>query len=264
MSNYVSPFLQLFEESMTDDSITDFEYVEYVTRDADVNKDGQRIIETQDLDQYLLPHKAVLEIRGRLQKNDNTNYNANDKITLVNNGWCLFQSAQYQVNNNTVEDINLYLSQASTMMNLVMFSDDYSRSTSTSMMWYKDTGTGAADLDEFAATSEMLQATQVADAADVKGANFRDHFKIKRNATYNTGFAARQAITTGDKSISMLLPLSSIFGFCRDIKTVMRGVKHTLVLNRQYPNDYIMRAAGVADGKFNIYTLSLWLSLIHI
>src|SRR5664279_1747098 len=154
MSQYISPFLQLFEEPMTDDSITDFEYVEYVTRDSDVNKDGQRIIETQDLDQYLLPHKAVLEIRGRLQKNDNTNYNAGDKITLVNNGWCLFQSAQYQVNNNTVEDINLYLPQASTMMNLVMFSDDYSRSTSTSMMWHKDTGTGTADLDEFAATSE--------------------------------------------------------------------------------------------------------------
>jgi len=97
MASYVSQYLQLFEEPMTDDSITEFEYVEYVTRDSDVNKDGQRIIETQDLDQYLLPHKGVLEVRGKLVKNDNSNYNAGDKITLVNNGWCLFQSAKPQI-----------------------------------------------------------------------------------------------------------------------------------------------------------------------
>src|SRR5258706_968913 len=128
MERVISNYLQLFEEPVVDDSTSEFEYVEYVTRDADVNKDGQRILETQDLDQYLLPHKSFLEIRGKLQTSANANYGVNHQISLVNNGWSLFQSAQYQVNNNTIEDINLYLPQASTIMNLVMYSDDYSRS----------------------------------------------------------------------------------------------------------------------------------------
>jgi len=41
----------------------------------------------------------------------------------------VFQTAQYQLNNETIENINLYLPQASTMMNLVSFSNDYSKST---------------------------------------------------------------------------------------------------------------------------------------
>ena len=58
-----------------------------------MNKDGQHIIETIDSDQYLLPHKAVLEVRGRLVKQaDGSDYNDDDAITLVNGGWSLFKS----------------------------------------------------------------------------------------------------------------------------------------------------------------------------
>src|SRR5258706_509106 len=258
MERVISNYLQLFEEPVVDDSTSEFEYVEYVTRDADVNKDGQRILETQDLDQYLLPHKSFLEIRGKLQTSANANYGVNHQISLVNNGWSLFQSAQYQVNNNTIEDINLYLPQASTIMNLVMYSDDYSRSTSTNMLWYKDTGTGGADSNEYTTAENMLPVTDVADATNITGASFRTHFAVKRNARYNAGFTSRRMMTTGDKSICMFLPLGAIFGFCRDIQTVFRGVKHTLVLNRQTPNDYIVRADGVDNGKFNITALSWW------
>jgi len=52
-----------------------------------------------------------------------------------------FQTAQYQLNNQTIENNNLYLPQASTIMNLVSFSADYSRSTASNMLWFKDTGT---------------------------------------------------------------------------------------------------------------------------
>ena len=99
-----------------------------------MNKNGIHIFETKDEDVFLLPHKSVLEVRGKLQTNVNANYNYNDAISLVNNGWSLFQLAQYQLNNQTIENINLYLPQASTILNLVSFSDDYSRSTASNML----------------------------------------------------------------------------------------------------------------------------------
>ena len=147
MTELTNPYLQIKETNLVDNSITEFEYVEYLSRDSNnMNKDGQHIIETKDKDVFLLSHKAYLEIRGKLQTNANANYNNNDVISLVNNGWSLFQTAQYQLNNQTIENINLYLPQASTILNLVSFSDDYSRSTASNMLWFKDTGTGSPSL----------------------------------------------------------------------------------------------------------------------
>ena len=56
-----------------------------------------------------------------------------------------------------------------------------------------------------------------------------------------------------------MLPLSQIFGFCRDIDKVFRGVKHSIVVDRETSNNYILRANGVAAGKFNISHISLWM-----
>ena len=125
MTELTNPYLQIKETNLVDNSITEFEYVEYLPRDSNnMNKDGQHIIETKDEDVFLLPHKSYLEIRGKLQTNANANYNNNDVISLVNSGWSLFQTAQYQLNNQTIENINLYLPQASTILNLVSFSDN--------------------------------------------------------------------------------------------------------------------------------------------
>ena len=56
-----------------------------------------------------------------------------------------------------------------------------------------------------------------------------------------------------------MLPLSQIFGFCHDIDKVFHGVKHSLILDREISDNYIMRANGVAAGKFNISHISLWM-----
>jgi len=60
----------------------------------------------------------------------------------------LFQTAQYQLNNQTIENINFYLPQTSTIMSLVSFSHDYTRSTASNMLWFKDTGTGNVTLKQ--------------------------------------------------------------------------------------------------------------------
>src|SRR5882757_1352746 len=206
----ISQYLQLIEEPVIDDSMTRFEYTEYQDRDSNnINKQGQRVLETKDMDAYLLPHKAFLEVRGRLQTNALANYAVGDAVTLVNNGWSLFESAQYQVNNQTVEDISLHLPQTSTIMNLIIFSDDYSRSTATNMFWFRDTGNGSADQNEFVGTATLLPVAAVANDGNVTGASSRGiNFNNMRSGTYNKGFATRR-LFTGDKEKCMYLPLSS-------------------------------------------------------
>ena len=44
---------------------------------------GQYTIETRDMDTYLLPHKAVLEGRGRLTKADGSDDYTAQEITLT-------------------------------------------------------------------------------------------------------------------------------------------------------------------------------------
>ena len=247
--------MKINESNLIDNSITEFEYVEYLPRDSNnMNKDGQHIFETKDEDVFLLPHKAFLEIRGKFQTNADANYNNHDVISLVNSGWSWFQTAQYQLNNQTIENINLYLPQASTILNLVCFSDDYSKSTASNMLWYEDTGTGRIFLNQnFTNVAEDANANAVRDGV-------RDLIETyNNNQQANLGFTERQNITTENKQITLILPLSQIFGFCRDIDKIFCGVKHSLILDREISNNYIMRANGVAAGKFNINHISLWM-----
>ena len=203
MTEVTSPYLQIKENNLVDNSINEFEYVEYLPRYSNFNREGQHTIETKDEDVFLLPHKAFLEVRGKLQTNANANYNNNDAISLVNNGWSLFQTAQYQLNNQTIENINLYLPQASTTLNLVSFSDDYSRSTASNMLWFKDTGNGLASIKQ-----TFNQIADDANAAAVRD-GLRNAIQIyNHNELANLGFTARQKITTGNKQITLMLPLS--------------------------------------------------------
>ena len=45
MTELTNPYLQIKETNLVDNSITEFEYVEYLPRDSNnMNKDGQHII----------------------------------------------------------------------------------------------------------------------------------------------------------------------------------------------------------------------------
>ena len=46
----------------------------------------QYTIETQDMNEYLLPHRAVLEVCGRLTKVDDSGDYAAKEVTLTNEG----------------------------------------------------------------------------------------------------------------------------------------------------------------------------------
>ena len=65
------------------------------------------------------------------------------------------------MNNNTVQEINEFLPQASTIINLLSYSVHYGRSSATNMLWYKDTGTAGADSGKY---RSAFPAAQIADA----------------------------------------------------------------------------------------------------
>jgi len=159
---------------------------------------------------------------------------------------------KHQLNNQSIENINLYLPHASTIMNLVSFSDNNSRSTASNMLWFKDTG------------NVILKQIFEQVANNANGNAVRDGVRdlvetYNNNQQANLGFTARQSITTGNKQIMLMLPLSQIFGFCRDVDKVFRDVKHNLIVDRETSNNYIMHANGVVAGKFNISYISLWM-----
>lgn len=268
LSDVVAPHWHIFDAPMIDRSTTEYEYVEYQQRDANqmnLPDGGQYTIETRDMDAYLLPHKAVLEVRGRLVvAATNADYAAQE-ITLTNGGWSLFRSATYEMNNHTVEEINNYLPQASAITNLLAYSDDYGRSSATNMLWYKDTGTAGASSGKY---RSQYDAAVVADGTWAAAAHTsRDEFRAALalaapqldNPDYNQGFALRKAVTTGAKDTCLFLPLSQIFGSHKDIDTVFIGVKHTYQFTRENAANYIVRANGVDPGKFVIKHMSLWM-----
>ena len=122
------------------------------------------------------------------------------------------------------------------------------------MLWYNDTGNGLASIKQnFAEVANDANAQAVRDGVG----NLIEAYNNNQQA--NIGFTARQNITTGNKQITLMLPLSQIFGFCRDVDKVFRGVKHSLIIDRETADNYILRANGVAAGKFNISHISLWM-----
>ena len=272
-------YLDLAKEYDTDDTVREFEYVEYLDENSnEPNKTGIRTFNTRDEDVFLLPHKAMLEVHGRILTAAGGDIAAGTEIALVNNGWSLFKRARYQLANQTVEDISMHLPIASTILNIISFSDDYSRSVATNMMWFKDNSFGTTTSGEFISSGAFAHgADAAADVVIVR--NFLRANAVKfgidapasgsnaeatraylnaacvnlgitspgtaadgvamldlingvistRNIRYNEGFAKRKAFAAESRQITMMLPLSTIFGFCRDYNKVFRGIKHTLI-----------------------------------
>ena len=177
-------------------------------------QDIRLTIETQDI--FTHPSENFLIIEGRLLKADNNSYGNNDAITLINNGMMYrFKRIRYDLSGQEIEAI-IHPGQATTMLGLLKYPDDFSKSKGLNQLWYKDT-TDAAALDN------------------------------------NTGFEIRQAyiIKSSDPkgSFSFKIPLKHIFGFCEDYDKVVYGLKHNLTLTRNDDNDAIFRDNGVAAGK---------------
>ena len=107
----------------------------------------------------------------------------------------LFKSIRYELSGQEIEKI-MYPGQATTMLGLLKYPDDFSKSNDLNQLWYKDTTT------------------------------------LAENG--NNGFKRRQEYIIKNSeprgSFSFKIPLTHIFMFCGDHDKVVYGLKHALTL----------------------------------
>ena len=128
---------------------------------------------------------------------------------------CHDESFQQQKISNSEQEIEslFHPGQATTMLGLLKFPDDFQKSTRLNQLWFKDDGATA-------------------------------HFKNK------VGFGIRQQYIIQKPDLkgtfSCRVPLKHLFGFCDDYDKVVYGFKHQLILVRKGDNDAIFKTGAVA------------------
>ena len=226
----MNSILRITDPILKDDSIDRYEEIAYEpVAGTNLNAPGQDIrltIETQDI--FTHPSESFLIVEGRLLKVDNNSYGRDDLITLTNNGIMhLFKRIRYELSGQEIENI-MNVGQATTMLGLLKYPDDFSKFKGINQLWYKDTTTDPNDNNN--------------------GFLFRRSFIIQ--APQPKG------------SFSFKIPLKHIFGFCEDYDKVVYGLKHNLTLTRNNDNNAIFKApnnddgGAIADGKIILSKIS--------
>ena len=213
----MNSILRITDPILKDDSIDKYEEFAYEPIvGANKNTPGQDIritIETQDI--FTHPSESYLIITGQLLKADGTPYNAANRITLANNGiMYLFKRIRYELSGQEIENI-INVGQATTMLGLLKYPDDFSKSKGLNQLWYKDTKNTTA----------------------VEGNNLNVGFKIRRDYI----FGNTDGVAANVGKFSFRIPLKHIFGFCEDYDKIVYGLKHTLTLTRDNDNTAIFK-----------------------
>ena len=127
----------------------------------------------------------------------------------------LFKRIRYDLSGQEIETL-VHPGQATTMLGLLKYPDDFSKSKGLNQLWYKDTIENADD--------------------DNIGYLYRRYYII------------RNSNPKGSFSFKIPLKHTCIFGFCEDYDKVVYGLKHNLTLTRNYDNDTIFKSAAVDGG----------------
>ena len=197
----MSNILRITDPIPSDDSTDKYEEFEYSPiTGTNLNNSGGDIrinIETQDI--FTHPSESFLIIEGQLTKVDGRAYANADVISLTNNGMMyLFKTIKYQLSGQEIETV-MYPSQATTMLRLLKYPDDFSKLQGLNQLWYKDTTT---DPDLVNNTGFDVGKQYLINSQDPKG------------------------------TFSFRVPLKHIFGFCEDYNKILYGMKQTLTLTR--------------------------------
>ena len=222
----MADILQITEDIPVDDSIYDYEYKEYnpiAGKTGDLNR-GSIVIVIEAQDIYTHPAESFLIVEGKLVKNDDGSvYDVNTLISLINNGiMYLFSDVRYHLASHEIEVLQ-NPGHATTILGMLKFPDDFSKSQGLNQCWIKDTGEGNTVID---------------------GNNPNDGFKLRRNYIIN--------MPASRGNFCFKIPLKHFLGFCEDYKKVIYGMQQRLTLTRTGDNDAILRANGVDKGKVDI------------
>ena len=233
----MADILQITEDIPVDDSIYDYEYKEYnpiAGTAAELNR-GSIIIVIEAQDIYTHPAESFLLVEGQLIKDDDTPYLLDDKVALINNGiMYLFSDVRYHLASHEIEVLQ-NPGHATTMLGMLKFPDDFSKSQGLNQCWIKDTGNGDTTTD---------------------GENKNEGFSLRRNYIIN--------MPEGDNNkgkFNFKIPLKHFFGFCEDYRKILYGMQQRLTLTRTGDDNAILKgnaAAGgaAANGKVKLTKIS--------
>ena len=134
----MNSILRITDPIPSDNSIDRYEDIVYEpVAGANLNTSGQDIrltIETQDI--FTHPSESFLIIEGRLLKADNNSYGNDELISLTNNGMMhLFRRIRYDLSGQEIESV-AHPAQATTMLGLLKYPDDFSQSKGLNQLWY--------------------------------------------------------------------------------------------------------------------------------
>jgi hypothetical protein len=115
-----SPYWNIFENPIVNNSAESYEYVEYREINVEVKALRKYKIPAKDLNLWIHPRNSYLHLRGKVLKSDGTDLSPNDMVTLSNNGFNLFSTAKYRIGDKEIESID-YVGIGTTVLNLVVF-----------------------------------------------------------------------------------------------------------------------------------------------
>ena len=228
----MADILQITEDIPVDDSIYEYEYKEYnPITGTDFNR-GSIVITIESQDIYTHPSESFLNIEGQLILNNDNPYINGDKVALINNGiMYLFSDVRFHLASHEIEVLQ-NPGQATTMLGLLKYPDDFTKSQGLNQAWAPDTEEG----------------TPVAG---------NQGFKLRRDYIINMV----EGVANKGK-FNFKIPLKHFLGFCEDYKKILYGMQQRLTLTRTGNNDAILKGqnaannAVVGDGKVRIDKIS--------
>ena len=225
----MADILQITEDIPVDDSIYEYEYKEYnPIVGTDLNR-GSIVLTIEAQDIYTHPAESFLVIDGHLRKSarDNAgrvqNYGNGDTVTLINNGMMYhFSDVRFHLASHEIEVLQ-NPGQATTMLGLLKYPDDFTKSQGLNQLWAPDT---------------PIADNNTANKADNDGFKKRFQYIISEPTTPGT--------------FSFKIPLKHFLGFCEDYKKILYGMQQRLTLTRSGNlHDPIFRDGGDA-GEIHI------------
>ena len=224
----MADILQITEDIPFDDSIYDYEYKEYnPIAGTDVNR-GSIVITIEAQDIYTHPAESFLVVDGRLRRTDafvgpnppvagdRYSFANADVISLTNNGiMYLFSDVRYHLASHEIEVLQ-NPGHASTMLGMLKYPDDFTKSQGLNQLWLPDTHINA-------------------DLATNLGFNKRHDYIIQTADPKGT--------------FSFKIPLKHFLGFCEDYKKILYGMQQRLTLTRTNDNNAIFKDNAVVDGS---------------
>ena len=124
----MADILKFTDTPIIDESIGQYEYHKFQPiTGTSLNKGGDIRISIESQDVFTYPSKSYLIFESRITKADVTAYAIADEVALTNNAIMhLFSRIEYYLSNQLIESLN-YPGQATTMLRLLKYPDDFSK-----------------------------------------------------------------------------------------------------------------------------------------